>query len=138
MERRQARTENAPAAFRVRSKILREGRELYDLRGRRRLSGFGALPKVAVARDRDRAVQLVELLAADADSLLATPAETLSPGQVSQRDALAALLLLGRDLDLLLCARGFEGTTRRCAAARFHIWEQLLGEHSSRSPISPR
>jgi hypothetical protein len=110
--------------------MLREGRELYDLRGRRRLAGFGALPTVAVARDRDRAVQLVELLAADAYGLLATPAETLSPGQVSQRDALAAaFLLLERDLDPLLRARGFEGTTRRCAAAaRIHTWEQLLGE----------
>jgi len=91
------------------------------MRGRRRLACFGALPMVAVARDRDRTVQLVELLAADADGLLATPAETLSPRQVSQRDALAAaLLLLERDLDLLLCARGFEGPTRRCAAARHH------------------
>src|SRR5918993_3574401 len=128
MKRRQARIEYAPAAFRVRSKILRGGRELYDLRGRRRLACFGALPAVAVARDRDRAVQFVELLAADADGLLAAPAETLSPGQVPQRDALAAaFLLLERDLDLLLCARGFEGTTRRCASARFHTWEQLLG-----------
>jgi len=124
MERRQARTENAPAAFRVRSKILREGRELYDLRGRRRLSGFGALPPVAVARDRDRAVQLVELLPADTYRLLATPAETISPRQIPQGDALAAaLLLLERDLDLLPCARGFEGTTRRCAADRLHTWQ---------------
>src|SRR5918998_4607507 len=81
--------------------FLREGGELYDLRGRRRLSGLGALPAVAVARDRDRAVQLVELLAADADGLLATPAETLSPRQIPQRDALAAALLrLDSDFDL--------------------------------------
>jgi hypothetical protein len=75
---------------------------------------------VAVARDRDRAVQLVELFAADADGLLATPAETLSPSHVPQRDALDAALLLKGDFDLLLRARGFKGTTRRCAAARHH------------------
>jgi hypothetical protein len=116
---------SAPAAFRMRSKILREGGELYDLRGRRRRAGFGALPVVAVARDRDRAVQFVELLAADPYGLLATPAEAVSPGQIPQRDdlAAAALLLLERDFDLLPFARGFEGTTRRHAAARKHHWQ---------------
>src|ERR1044071_805717 len=139
MKRRQARSENAPAAFRVRTKNRREGGELDDLRGRRRLAGLRALPAVAVARDRDRAVQLVELLAADADGLLTTPAETLSPRQIPQRDDLAAaLLLLERDLDLLPCARGFEGTTRRHAAARKHHWKQLLRGYFSRSPISRR
>src|SRR5215212_7854675 len=85
---------SAPAAFRVRPRFLREGGKLYDLCGRRRLAGFGALPVVAVARDRDRAVQLVKLLAADPDGLLTTPAETFSPGQILQRDDLAAALLL--------------------------------------------
>jgi hypothetical protein len=65
-------------------------------------------------------VQLVQLIAADAYGLLATPAETFSPRQVPQRDALAALVLLVRDLDLLLRARGFEGVTRRIATARHH------------------
>src|SRR3954470_20655187 len=105
-------------------KILREGGELDDLRGRRRLTGFGALAAIAVARDRDRAVQLFQLFAADAYGLLATPAETLSPRQIPERDELAAaFLLLERNLDLLLCARGFEGLACRRAAARKHIWK---------------
>jgi hypothetical protein len=84
---------------------------------------------VTVARGRDGAVQLVQLLAADAYGLLATPAETFSPRQIPERDDFAAaLLLLVGDLNLLLRTRGFEGAPRRCAAARKHDWERLLEE----------
>lgn len=122
---------SAPAAFRVRSESLREGRELYNLRRGSGLAGFGSLSPVTVARDGDRPVKLVELVAADPYGLLATPAETFSPRQVPQRHILAAaLLLLVRDLDLLLRARGFEGTTRRITAARHHVSVKLLGEYS--------
>src|SRR5688500_2482345 len=116
---------------------LREGGERYDVRGLRGLARLRASAAEALARDRACAVQLVELFALDAYRLLTTPAEPVRPSQVTQRDALAALQLLVRDLDLLYLAHAFGGTLR-IAAGRLHTRKQLLGEHSSRTPISKR
>src|SRR5881227_1643797 len=98
--------------------LLREGRELNDLRGRCRLAVVGALPTDAVARDRDCAVQFVELIAVNTNRLLTTPAETFRPGEVPERDAFDSFVPLKRDLDLLIPARTLGGVCRR--AARLH------------------
>ena len=109
--------------------LLREGRELNDLRGRCRLAVVGALPTDAVARDRDCAVQFVELIAVNTNRLLTTPAETFRPGEVPERDALDAVALLERDLYLLILARGPEDLRR--GTTRLHTFERLLGENLS-------
>jgi len=92
---------------------------LNYLRGRCRLAVVGALPPDTMARDRDRAVKFVELVAVNANRLLTAPAETFRPGEILERDTLDSFVPLERDLDLLILARTLEGVCRR--VARLHI-----------------
>jgi hypothetical protein len=85
---------------------------LNDLRGLRRLTGIGALSSDAMSRDGDSAVQLVQLVAFNADSFLAAPAQTLRPSQIPYGDAFDAV---GYNLDLLILARRAWNAHRRVA-----------------------
>ena len=69
-----------------------------------------------MTRDGDGAVEVVELIAVEADGLLAAPAETFRPRQVAKRDALHALVLLEGDFDSLVCALRFKDMRRRVVA----------------------
>src|SRR5436305_611316 len=95
-----------------------EARDHAALLGDKILAVVGALPTDAVARDRDCAVQFVELIAVNTNRLLTTPAETFRPGEVPERDAFDSFVPLKRDLDLLIPARTLGGVCRR--AARLH------------------
>jgi hypothetical protein len=101
---------------------------LYDLRRRLHRTRLNRTTPRAMARDRQSALKLVELILFDAYRLLAAPAEAVRPDHLAEHDDLLVAQTLVRDLDLpvfariLLCAR-------RVRAARVHAWERLLGEH---------
>jgi hypothetical protein len=85
---------------------------VYHLRRRLRRAGIRGAASRAVARDRESALKLVELILLDAYSLLAAPAEPFGPGRVTQREALATLLVKYQ-LDFLFGARGLREVRRR-------------------------
>ena len=55
-----------------------------------------------MARDRDGAMQVVQLLAVESNRFLAAPAKPFDPGRITQRDALRALVRLDDDFHTLI------------------------------------
>jgi len=92
---------------------------LDDLCGLRNLTGFSAAAHDAVSRDRDCAMQIIELFGLDPNRLLATPAETLRPCRILERNVIVILALLDNNLDLLILACAPKNI-RRHSAVRLH------------------
>jgi len=85
-----------------------ERRKLYHLAQARHVSGLCALAIDALARDGERVMQVVQLFRFQMNRLLATPAESISPGRITQRHARRSVLaLFQEDFDSLIFARGW-------------------------------
>jgi len=86
---------------------------LDDLCGTHGLSRLGAAAADAVARDGERALKLVELIAFNSDRLLHAPAKPIDPGRIPEGDALGVGAPLENNLNPLFFARGPEDLLRR-------------------------
>jgi hypothetical protein len=69
------------------------------------LAGFGALAIEAMSRDRQGTVQVVYLIAIQANRLLAAPAESFRPGRMTEHDA---PLIFYDNFDSLVFAGGIK------------------------------
>ncbi|MBA3766397.1 MAG: hypothetical protein H0W99_05300 [Acidobacteria bacterium] len=83
-----------------------ECRKLYHLSGLDCLPTFHALKVDAVARDRQRAMKIIELFRIELDGLLTAPTQTFRPGRAAEQDTLRACMLLKVNLYALVILWG--------------------------------
>jgi hypothetical protein len=87
---------------------LSERRQLNNLRGFFELTGLCALAVDTVAGDRQGTMKIVNLIAVEANRLLAAPAKPFRPRRMAEHHTLCARMTFDDDLDSFVFTRGIK------------------------------